>query len=328
MLTEPQAERLFDEAFGGWLQAQLDDPPEGIRRALRRSCRPLRRRARAGRTRSIVCAAAAWELAQWRDFTAPWTPASVRSRRARSSALAGELHEFAAMSEQPSYANDVAVPRYRAGPPSQPGDRAAAGRSTPDPTPVDATAGKRALVDLSRDRISPGAGRARTGLSQPAFARPAGRRRLETSAAELDGFRLDADADLAAALQQELTGAIDALRGAQGARRRARLPRSAAARRAIWSKATTPVRRGFQPRFTHIFVDEFQDTDPLQAEILLLLAAGRSGDDRLAQVDAGPGKLFIVGDPKQSIYRFRRADVGIYARSASSCVDTARRACT
>ena len=37
VLTEAQAERLFDEAFGGWLQAQLTDPPEGVRRALRRS---------------------------------------------------------------------------------------------------------------------------------------------------------------------------------------------------------------------------------------------------------------------------------------------------
>ena len=37
MLTEPQAGRLFEQAFGGWIQAQLQDPPEGVRRALRRS---------------------------------------------------------------------------------------------------------------------------------------------------------------------------------------------------------------------------------------------------------------------------------------------------
>src|SRR5262249_7472571 len=47
-------------------------------------------------------------------------------------------------------------------------------------------------------------------------------------------------------------------------------------------------------------VDEFQDTDPIQAEILLLLANDR------------PGTLFIVGDPKQAIYRFRGTDVGTY----------------
>jgi ATP-dependent helicase/nuclease subunit A len=53
-------------------------------------------------------------------------------------------------------------------------------------------------------------------------------------------------------------------------------------------------------RYRFILVDEFQDTDPLQAEIVFRLA----GD--------GPGRLFVVGDPKQSIYRFRRADVEIY----------------
>ena len=72
------------------------------------------------------------------------------------------------------------------------------------------------------------------------------------------------------------------------------------------------VRRGFHARFTHIFVDEFQDTDPLQAEILLLLAAADPEQDDWRKVTPVPGRLFIVGDPKQSIYRFRRADVGIY----------------
>src|SRR6185369_16918829 len=76
-------------------------------------------------------------------------------------------------------------------------------------------------------------------------------------------------------------------------------------------RGSASVRRGFQRRFTHIFVDEFQDTDPLQAEILLLLAASdpEASDWRTAVPIAG--RLFIVGDPKQSIYRFRRADVAI-----------------
>ncbi len=59
-------------------------------------------------------------------------------------------------------------------------------------------------------------------------------------------------------------------------------------------------------RFRFVLVDEFQDTDPLQAEIIFLLSAGED----LAGPDGG--KLFIVGDPKQSIYRFRGADVEIY----------------
>src|SRR5262249_25387284 len=65
-------------------------------------------------------------------------------------------------------------------------------------------------------------------------------------------------------------------------------------------------------RFTHYFVDEFQDTDPIQAELLLLLSADNPDQNDWLNVTPIPGKLFLVGDPKQSIYRFRRADVAIY----------------
>ena len=73
-------------------------------------------------------------------------------------------------------------------------------------------------------------------------------------------------------------------------------------------------RRRFQDLYTHILIDEFQDTDPLQAEIAFYLAAGPDGniDGRpWHTVPLTPGKLFIVGDSKQSIYRFRRADIGV-----------------
>ena len=72
------------------------------------------------------------------------------------------------------------------------------------------------------------------------------------------------------------------------------------------------VRRGFQERYRCIFVDEFQDTDPLQAEILMLLAADDPSVRAYRDVQPVPGKLFLVGDPKQAIYRFRRADLSVY----------------
>ncbi len=72
----------------------------------------------------------------------------------------------------------------------------------------------------------------------------------------------------------------------------------------------------FRERYTHLLIDEVQDTDPLQAEIAMFLAEETS--DRInpgdrpqdwRKVQPAAGKLFIVGDPKQSIYRFRRADI-------------------
>ena len=62
------------------------------------------------------------------------------------------------------------------------------------------------------------------------------------------------------------------------------------------------VRLRAQARWQRVFVDEFQDTDPLQAELAFYLC----GDPPEA------GKLCLVGDPKQSIYRFRRADIALY----------------
>ncbi|HSD29166.1 MAG TPA: UvrD-helicase domain-containing protein, partial [Vicinamibacteria bacterium] len=66
--------------------------------------------------------------------------------------------------------------------------------------------------------------------------------------------------------------------------------------------------------FDHILVDEFQDTDPLQAEIVLFLCEREPRAARWTEVELRPGALTLVGDPKQSIYRFRRADIAMYDR--------------
>ena len=71
-------------------------------------------------------------------------------------------------------------------------------------------------------------------------------------------------------------------------------------------------RRHFQRRYRYLLLDEFQDTDPLQAEIAFLLAEREPTTKSWAEVELQPGKLFLVGDPKQSIYRFRRADIAMY----------------
>lgn len=78
------------------------------------------------------------------------------------------------------------------------------------------------------------------------------------------------------------------------------------------------VRRQLGRRYRRLLVDEFQDTDPLQAEIIMLLSSEPPGDGEESEqgdwrdATPRPGALFVVGDPKQSIYRFRRADIQLY----------------
>ncbi len=76
------------------------------------------------------------------------------------------------------------------------------------------------------------------------------------------------------------------------------------------------IRRHYQDRFQALLVDEFQDTDEVQAEIISLLAGDPSQPSRFA-----PGKLMFVGDPKQSIYRFRRARVTVFFRMLQKVLD-------
>lgn len=71
------------------------------------------------------------------------------------------------------------------------------------------------------------------------------------------------------------------------------------------------VRAAVGRRFEHILVDEFQDTDPIQASILFSIAA-RAMPDRWQDAELRDGALFVVGDPKQSIYAFRGADIDSY----------------
>lgn len=72
------------------------------------------------------------------------------------------------------------------------------------------------------------------------------------------------------------------------------------------------VRRYFQNRYQNLLVDEFQDTDPIQAEVMFLLTGADADVADWRTVVPRRGSLFIVGDPKQSIYRFRRADIATY----------------
>jgi ATP-dependent helicase/nuclease subunit A len=81
-------------------------------------------------------------------------------------------------------------------------------------------------------------------------------------------------------------------------------------------RESTGAARALRERFEVLLIDEFQDTDPLQVEIALAFAAHPETGE------LEPGRLFLVGDPKQSIYRFRRADMAVYSRTRAAFQNT------
>ncbi len=99
------------------------------------------------------------------------------------------------------------------------------------------------------------------------------------------------------------------------------------------------VRRRLHDAWPVIMVDEFQDTDPLQVEIVHLLAGSpddKTQDDKTPTrkppkgwktVPVEPGRLFFVGDAKQSIFRFRRADIDTF-RAVGRRYDQGQKALT
>jgi ATP-dependent helicase/nuclease subunit A len=292
VLTETQADRLYARAFRGWLQESLRQPPEGVRRALRRTSAPsfgggdadgpVDRLRNAGR-----------RLAEEREFTCAWHRPSF-DRGGEIDRLVEGVNRLADLTAAPLsqrdnlYYDTDAVRRL---------SRQIRLEQSFGQRDLDGWEAR--LVDLTRDR---GLSRTRKGSGYK-FGTNVSRTEVLASRdalfADLQQFRRLADADLAAALQQELTGATERyqdLKRAAGA-----LDFTDLLARARTLLATNElVRRHLQRKFDRVFVDEFQDTDPVQAEILLSLA----GDV--------PGKLFIVGDPKQAIYRFRGADVATY----------------
>lgn len=81
---------------------------------------------------------------------------------------------------------------------------------------------------------------------------------------------------------------------------------------------TSPeARSSLSERYRILMLDEFQDTDPIQISLAMLLVAAVDGsyEGEWSDLDAEPGRLFMVGDPKQSIYRFRRAEVELFLKA-------------
>ena len=309
VLDESQSRWLFREAFQDWLQAALDDPPEGVRRALRRrdwsgfddpdtrDDSPTDRIERA-----------AWNLAEWRDFTRPWRREDF-PRESMIDQVTAHLSEFADLTDRAEERGD---PLYRAMQPIRAVVQRIRETDAIRPRRRDYDGIEAQLVQIAGDRevVRPQT-KGRRQMYGAAVTRAEVLERHGKIVEVLKQFRRIANADLASRLQTELRDPIE---------RYGKLKADAGsvdfvdlllrARDLIHDDDV--VRRDMQERYARIFVDEFQDTDPLQAEILLLLAADDPDQRDWREVTPAAGKLFIVGDPKQSIYRFRRADVGVY----------------
>lgn len=295
LLTEPQSLQLYREAFRSWFEEKLEDLPEGTRRI-------LRRKTRNGPTETLI--SAGWELSKWRDFTAKWK----RPGYDRTAAIDALVKIFGHLAQLTSDPSDPASRLFRDTAPARLFCEDIASAERARRRDYDALEARLVLIADDRQFRSPGPGR-------PQFNKQVKREDImaihASLMADLDTFVLNANSDLAALLQAELgetvaryqtlkerTGKLDFL--------------DLLIRARDLLVECSSVRQHFQERFTHLFVDEFQDTDPLQAEILVLLSASDPAASNWRDVTPVPGKLFIVGDPKQAIYRFRRADVGSY----------------
>ncbi len=302
-LSEQESARLYQRSFRTWLERRLAEPSPGLRRAFARlawrdswdDSPPLEQLQYAGR-----------KLVEWRDYPAPWRREPF-ARAEEIGTLLRMARELADLSSRPRRVTDNLYIGL------QPVRLMVQGVAAHDQDSLESQVLKLGR-DLRRD-TKKGSGEYGGGVGREDLLQ----RRDELSR-WIEEFRRKADADLAAELREEMSGLVDEYN--QRKRRQGKLDfvdLLVCARDLV--KNQQPVREYLQKRFSHLFIDEFQDTDPLQAEILLLLAADDPAESDWLKIRPVPGKLFVVGDPKQSIYKFRRADILLYRQVRDAMVE-------
>lgn len=302
VLDEAAAEALLRDAFDNWFERALADPGEGLRRMLRR------RNWRAERTtpREELLRACR-DLVEYRDFDTRWAFPEFE----REPLLDELVLRFRALGSFKSLALRASDPLARAMAEFQNFVDELDSRERVQDRDYDQLEVELAEFLRTKERLLRSSGSGRLyGESLDRNAVIAERDEVKQG---LERFLGLAEADLAAHLRQELLGVVherERLKERLGALDFVDL----LSRTRDLLKSRRSVREQLQQRFTHLFVDEFQDTDPLQAEILMLLASDSPDATDYREVRTKPGKLFVVGDPKQAIYRFRRADVTLYER--------------
>lgn len=300
MLDDAGAEALADQAFERWLQRILADPPEGPRRILRRRS--------GGEPPHEQLRTAMHALCDHRDFAQAWRRDPF-DRQGAIDVLLDELAEVGELASLSSWPDDYLTRNL-----------AEIASFVKEATRLEAVRGRdydgleADLRDLATNRRRfkgwDYKGALRTTFGHLSRSDVLARR--DSVRSNLKAFVAASDADLAPLVHDALQAAVaeyEVLKSKTGSLDFLDL----LIKMRDLVRGSEGVRKELQARFTHFFVDEFQDTDPLQAEILLLLAADVPTAADWRTVQTIPGKLFLVGDPKQSIYRFRRADVALYA---------------
>lgn len=300
--SQHDSEAILTAVFNRQFQELLRHPPEGVRRVLRR-----RARGREDDAPRRLLASAAAALVEHRDFAHPWRRDPF-DRDGRLDAVIERLAPFAALADtmivrrsDAWFAATVFETRRFLDDLHH--------REAVAPRDHDGLEAQLAeLVGFARRWSVAPSGLSFNGVSEgeAVLAR-------DLAYAELSGFLRDADADLAACLKAELAPVVEAYE-IEKARRGVLDFVDLLVKTRDLVRGHRAVRAELQRRFSRLFIDEFQDTDPLQSELVLLLAAGDPTQDDAMRAGCAPGKLFVVGDPKQSIYRFRRADVMLYER--------------
>lgn len=278
-VSEADAETLFDATFQAWFQRKLAQSAPGLKRALSRLA--WREDTDSGEPIEAL-SYAAHKLIEWRDHPASWRRDPFPRDTELHTLLASVRH--LATNTNIQVAADFAAWAERS---------ELAGR-------LDLDSLEARLLKLARD------------LSNWKTKVSAKDKALRDSVVfEIQQFRLRADADLAAALREEMLELVASYQDRKQQSGKLDFQDLLLMVRDL-IRSNSEVRHFLQQRYSHLFVDEFQDTDPIQAEMLILLSAGDPAETAWLNVTPTPGKLFLVGDPKQSIYKFRRADMALY----------------
>lgn len=275
-LDEGGARRLYEAVFRRWLQEKLNQDSPGLRRALARLAVPQERESDFTPIESLQYSG--WSLIEWRDFPTPYH----RPELAREQIIDTLTDRVWELSGKIRTKDQMIVGPLRDMMPWM------------ERKPRDYDMLEGLLFRLHRQWK-----RKEKSIPDKALFQAIG------------DYRPVYDADLAAQLRSELWELVERYQTAK--RRTGQLDFTdllLIVRDLV--RDQTGVRNYLQNKYTHLYVDEFQDTDPLQAEILLLLSANDADATGWLRLTPRPGKLFLVGDPKQSIYKFRRADVQLY----------------